>query len=95
MDYISDGYSMDQTEHSAALKPIARSELTGLSCIAIAPKWAAQRYLSLVMALAYNLKTRPDLALRMLGDAWAGDISRLIVLPPGIFAPRNRPAASP
>ena len=59
---LAGGYEMDQSEYLAALKPIVSADLTGLSAEDLAPPAAAQLYLSLLMALAYTLQTRLDLA---------------------------------
>lgn len=54
-----------QTEYLLALKPIVCTELTGVSGTSPAPQWTAQRFLSLLMALAYTLLTRLDLAVNV------------------------------
>lgn len=46
---------MGQTEYLATLKPTASSELTGMSGTQAAAAWATQRFMSLLMALAYTV----------------------------------------
>ena len=60
---IADGYTMDQQEYLEALKPITGPDLTGAKAEDLAPPALAKLFLSLLMALAYTLQTRPDLAI--------------------------------
>jgi hypothetical protein len=56
------GYTMDQSEYLNALKPIVHPEIQKHSPEAYLPDHVAKLFLSLLMALAYTLQTRPDIA---------------------------------
>ena len=61
---LNDGsYTADQEEYLKGLKPISTSELTGAASDAPASPMLSSLFLSLLMALAFTLMTRGDLAI--------------------------------
>ena len=59
---LDDGYALDQIEYVDALRPIVNSDLTGKPDDEAADPVNAKLYISIVMAMAFALLTRADVA---------------------------------
>ena len=62
---LDDGYSMDQIEYCSGLRTVENSQVTGQPASQLADPQNASSFLSVLMAVAYTIITRPDIAVHV------------------------------